>query len=222
MVKIIGHRGAAGLALENSIESVKKALELNVDGIEFDVRRTKDDKLVVLHNAHTGKISSRTLVVSDATLDELRAIPTHNKQPLATPEEILRLIGTKKPIVIDVKDSNIVDQLVALVKKFPKSDITFTGKTYSTLSKIHQALPDKPFFVQSHLNPIEIVQTAKSMKATGITLNMWLINPLTYHLAQKYGLKIFLYTVDRPQIMRFIKKLYPNVTICTNHPERFV
>ena len=39
---VVGHRGAMGHALENTIESVKKAIELNVDGIEIDVFKSKN------------------------------------------------------------------------------------------------------------------------------------------------------------------------------------
>jgi glycerophosphoryl diester phosphodiesterase len=41
-VKIIGHRGARGLAPENTLAAFAKAIELEVDGVEFDVRVTKD------------------------------------------------------------------------------------------------------------------------------------------------------------------------------------
>ena len=47
---IIAHRGASSLARENTIESFKKAIEIGVDMIEFDVRRTRDQALIVHHD----------------------------------------------------------------------------------------------------------------------------------------------------------------------------
>ena len=46
----IGHRGAAGLEPENTIRSFKKALDLGVDAIEFDIHCLKSGKLVVNHD----------------------------------------------------------------------------------------------------------------------------------------------------------------------------
>ena len=46
----IGHRGAAGHAPENTLAAVQKGIELGVDFVEIDVRRTADDALVVLHD----------------------------------------------------------------------------------------------------------------------------------------------------------------------------
>jgi len=45
---ITGHRGAAGLAPENTLASIQLAIELGVDRIEIDVQQTKDNKIIVL------------------------------------------------------------------------------------------------------------------------------------------------------------------------------
>ena len=50
MIKVLGHRGCAGLEPENTIRAFKKAVNLKVDLIEFDVRMTKDKELVVIHD----------------------------------------------------------------------------------------------------------------------------------------------------------------------------
>jgi glycerophosphoryl diester phosphodiesterase len=47
----IGHRGAKTYAPENTLASFKKAIEIGVDTIESDVRKTKDNQLVVIHDA---------------------------------------------------------------------------------------------------------------------------------------------------------------------------
>ncbi len=51
MTKIIAHRGASGSGVENTLESFEKAIELGVDMVEFDVRRTHDGVLIVYHDA---------------------------------------------------------------------------------------------------------------------------------------------------------------------------
>jgi glycerophosphoryl diester phosphodiesterase len=46
----VGHRGARAYAPENTLASFKKALEIGVDAIEIDVRKTKDNEIVVIHD----------------------------------------------------------------------------------------------------------------------------------------------------------------------------
>jgi len=51
VTSIIAHRGASAVAPENTITAFAKAGELGADGVELDVRRTADDRLVVHHDA---------------------------------------------------------------------------------------------------------------------------------------------------------------------------
>jgi glycerophosphoryl diester phosphodiesterase len=221
-MKIIAHRGASGLALENTLEAITAALELKIDAIEFDIRRTKDHKIVVMHDSTTGRIAEKNVNVHNVTLTELQKIRLHNGQAIPTLEKVLKLTHGKKHIVIDIKDSGVSEELQKLLKKYPSSDISFTGLQHSEMKKLFAALPHIPFYVQEHFSPFEVVQTARRTGATGISLNMWLMNPLTYHLAKRSDLKIRLYTVNHPFIMRFMQKLYPGIEVFTNHPHKFV
>jgi glycerophosphoryl diester phosphodiesterase len=51
MTRIIAHRGASRAELENTLAAFRRAGELGADGVELDVRRSADDRLVVHHDA---------------------------------------------------------------------------------------------------------------------------------------------------------------------------
>src|SRR3989344_5536570 len=57
-ILVIGHRGASGYVLENSLESFKKAIKMGVDEVEFDIRRTKDGKAIVMHDAKLNRTTN--------------------------------------------------------------------------------------------------------------------------------------------------------------------
>jgi glycerophosphoryl diester phosphodiesterase len=219
---IIGHRGAAGLALENSHDSLIAALGHEIDAIEFDVRLTKDGKLVVMHDGHTGRIAKQKVFVSQKTLAELQAIKLKNNQHILTLEDVFKLIGAEKSMVIDIKDSNSSTEILRLLEQYPHANIDLTSLRYRELEKLHKARPDLPFYIRDLLNPFEVVHTAWRMHAAGISLNMFLMNPLTYWLAKRRNLEIRIYTVNSPFLVRFFQKLYPGIVIYTNHPQRFV
>lgn len=221
-MKIIGHRGAAGLALENSIESIKAVLALPIYGIEIDVRSTADGELIVLHDHHTGHVSQKTLLVQNSTLEQLRELKLHNGEKIPTLEEVLKLVDNKMPLMLDIKSSDIADELLRLLKAYPKVRPFLSGRTYDELQQVHQARPDIPFVIQHHYDPMEVIHNAKRMGAQGICLNMWLMNPLTYKLAQREGLEVYVYTINHRWQLRFFQKFYPEAIIISNHPDRLV
>ena len=71
---IIAHRGASAHAPENTLASFRKAVEVGADGIELDVRLSKDGVPVVIHDAtltRTGGINNR---VADLTAEQLSRV----------------------------------------------------------------------------------------------------------------------------------------------------
>ncbi|HEX3568255.1 MAG TPA: glycerophosphodiester phosphodiesterase family protein, partial [Candidatus Saccharimonadales bacterium] len=178
MTKIFGHRGAAGMALENSRASIEAALALGVDAIEFDIHRTKDDQLVVLHDATTRRVADAEHVINELTFAEVQQIELHDGQRLPSLDEALTIAGTM-PVIIDIKDEDSVEAILAVLDHHPQAHPRFASFHHNELRILHQALPDAPIYVLEHFSPIEIIQSARHIHATGVGLNKWLMNPLT-------------------------------------------
>jgi glycerophosphoryl diester phosphodiesterase len=222
MKSIIGHRGAAGLALENSLESFRTALEYGVESIEFDIRRTKDNKLVVLHDADTGRVATKNVKVSQKTLDELRHITLNNGERLPSLDEVLDILGNQ-PMCIEIKDNGCVGELLRTLDRHPKAKahVSVVSFEHNELQHLRERRPEIPIYVLEHYSPFEIIHTARRLHAEGIGLNKTIINPIAYLLARRYGLKLYVYTVNSKLQAWFLHVLYPGVQICTNHPELF-
>lgn len=74
-IKIIGHRGNQGFATENSSEAILDCSKNeNIDGTEFDIRPTKDEKIVIMHNATVNGTTSSKGRIQDLTLEELKKL----------------------------------------------------------------------------------------------------------------------------------------------------
>lgn len=69
---IIGHRGAKGIAPENTLSGFKKAIELGIDGVELDVHLTKDGKLIVIHDMGLKRLAGLKIPVRQLTFKELK------------------------------------------------------------------------------------------------------------------------------------------------------
>ena len=219
-MRFFGHRGAAGLALENSRASVLASLDHDLEVIEFDMHRTKDGKLVIIHDHTTRRVAAKRVSVHELTLAELKQIPLKNGQPLLDIDELFTIIGDQKPIMADIKDSNCGQALCDALDRHPEVTVHVTSFEHDNIRTIRALRPEIKTYVLEHFSPFEIISSARGLRATGVSLNMWLMNPLTYHLARRHGLELLAYTINQPWLMRFFKKLYPGITLYTDHPER--
>jgi len=114
---IIGHRGAKGIAPENSLSGFKKAVELGIDGIELDVHLTKDGKLVVIHDIDLKRLSGLKIPIKQFTFEELKKYDiselfTKNQEKILEklPEEKKYFLELRK-IQADTFYLNVYEQL---------------------------------------------------------------------------------------------------------------
>lgn len=68
---ILGHRGVTTLHQENTMSGLKRAHELGLDGVEFDVYSTKDDKCVLFHDEDTERLTGVKGSIPDMKWDEV-------------------------------------------------------------------------------------------------------------------------------------------------------
>lgn len=221
-MKIISHRGGAGFSTENTASAIKTSLQYNIDAIEIDVRYTKDNFPILIHDFTTKRIADKTLVVHESTLADLKSLTLNNGEKLLTLEEALIIIDGRVPIYLDVKDCSTVRSLTKTLNNFPETTFVLSGRIYHFMQAVAREHGNVGFLVQSLLNPYDVVRTAQRLDATGIAINAWLLNPLTYWTAKRAKLQICTYTINNPVLMWFIGKLYPDVWVNTNIPNRYV
>lgn len=219
-MKVIGHRGAAGLALENTIESIQAAVQAGVDAIEFDIRITKDGEIVLSHDKHVGRVSDASHYIHEHTLAKLRQTPLQNGQRLATLDEAIRAAdGT--PLVIEGKDSGWARPLANFLNKQAALPglrvISFNHRELYTFSLLQ---PEVAVYALENTKPLEVIRVARVFGFAGIDINFWLLNPLTYLLARYHKLDILVYTINKPWMARFVGVLYPNINITTDVPNQ--
>src|SRR5579862_6005632 len=92
-----GHRGAAGHEPENTLRSVRKALELGADGIEVDVYFV-DGKLVVIHDDTLNRTTNGRGRLAENTFDYLRSLDAGKGERIPTLEEIFDTVNRRAVI----------------------------------------------------------------------------------------------------------------------------
>ncbi|WP_434036342.1 glycerophosphodiester phosphodiesterase family protein [Formosa sp. 4Alg 33] len=153
-IMVVAHRGDWRNAPENSLQAIQNCIDMGVDMVEIDVRKTKDGQLVLMHDTSIDRTTNGKGYVNEWTLDSLRAlklldglsVPTEHKIP--TLEEALLLCKGKILVNLD-KSYEIFDQCFEIAKKTQTlNQVVIKGnKTKSEVEKEFGEYLDQVFFM---------------------------------------------------------------------------
>jgi glycerophosphoryl diester phosphodiesterase len=110
-LRIGAHRGAMCHAPENTLAAFERAIELGAYRIEFDLRRSRDGHLVVIHDATVDRTTDGSGAVADMSLAELKKLRSGD-QTIPTLAETIDCIGTRSLMLPEFKDTDIAAQAV--------------------------------------------------------------------------------------------------------------
>lgn len=221
-MKIIGHRGAAGSELENTLASMEAAKKMGVYAIEFDIRKTKDNHLIVCHDPDLRRVAGDSRRTESLTLKEIQKIPLLTGASVPTLEEALEVMDRTR-CLIEIKEAGCGQLLLDVLAKFPNARVSVVSLKLNELAALRSLSKQKIALYGSEITkPFDIIRFAKRLHLDGVSLNYWLLNPITYWLCKRAGLDLMVWTVNRPFHARFLSKLYPDIAIITDYPERFV
>ncbi len=220
-MKIIGHRGARGLAPENTLASLSKSLEHKVDEIEIDVRVTKDNVPVLHHDKTLQVADGPKLEIKSHTLKEL----INFKKDLITLAEAIEYVDRKVPLYIEIKPSENTSSIAKIIKHYllkgwSTSNFLIGSKKQKTLLAIHNLLPEIEKIVIEPWSGVRANRRAKQVGAKRLSMNrLWLWSGFIYSVS-KGGKELYAYTLNDPKKAKKWQK-YGLKGVVTDYPDLF-
>lgn len=183
----IGHRGTRVGFDENTIEAFEIAIKSGADYIEFDIRKSKDNKLIIIHDPSIDRTTNGKGLLKNFTYAEIQTFKTvlsGNYIPLLS--EVLEKFKGKSKFIIELKEVGIRKYLIGLIneKKIFK-DCIFSGRILKELNFIKSRIPQSKICYNiskgQDLSFKEFLNLGKYKKLTFIpdmiNLNSHLITP---------------------------------------------
>lgn len=222
---VLGHRGASEVAPENTLAAFARAMSDGADGIEFDVRLSKDGEAVVIHDASLKRTGLIDRNVSDLTASELQAIDVGSwfadkTQKPFTGERLPRLrqvceLFNKNNglLYIEMKCEQHEGQALAnevvrltnqaglqqrvVVESFELSAIMEVKKLDPAIrtAALFEPRLSRPF---SSIRRLRMVDTARDLGADEIALHHSLASARVVEKARQAGLEVVVWTVSDP------------------------
>jgi glycerophosphoryl diester phosphodiesterase len=191
---IIGHRGACYYKPENTISSFKKALQLKCKFIECDVRLTKDNKVIIIHDKTLERTTNAKGLVKNFTLKELKKLDAGENEKIPTLQELIDLVKNKANLVIELKKcNNIVEKVNEIINKNKIQNNVLIVSFHSNYLKRIKKLNKKIKTGLLSVRPILIVKRARLCKADSVGIYYWFLNKRLIDKVHKNNLKIFAY-----------------------------
>ena len=221
-MEIIAHRGNVDKRyVENSLEAILYSLSLDyIDGVELDVRLTKDKKVVVFHNSFFDPIDGRFMFLRNHTYRYLKKF-TIGKDPsthLVTLKKVLKKIKSSKKIFIELKEEGkhyqiLARQVYKVIRKFPYLNLYICSFRYELISyfKEHYSMFPTGLLIGYFMN-------------TKRMYNHFDFSLVEYHLINKINHSAYtiFWTVNSKKIVESLKKEVVHLSIITDKPGLFV
>lgn len=207
---MIAHRGLSGIAPQNSLPAVEKAIEYGYDGCEFDIHTTKDGKWVVIHDDTVDAMTDGEGNVEDFTLEEIRrlkldsghGIESYENLQVPTLEEVLELIAESEITpVIEIKkcDVKYLPDFKEMLETYGLSDraeiISFTREYLEAYRELD---PDSEMQLLTSIITEDAVNWCVENKVDTVSFHYFdFIKGIKgYRLAREKGLRLAAWTVD--------------------------
>ncbi|OGW72568.1 MAG: hypothetical protein A2484_08515, partial [Nitrospirae bacterium RIFOXYC2_FULL_44_7] len=165
-----------------------------VNAIEFDVRASKDGKLIVFHDDNLKRVFGKDIELNASPLKELKHL-TENKIPAL--EEALQFIGRKvERILIELKETGYEKKVLAVIKKEKLLDraiiVSFHEEALSEIRKLDSGIETGLIYAR-HKNPIS---SALKLKAQYLVALYKFTHTKNIEDAHKKNLKVIVWTIN--------------------------
>ncbi|MEJ2702890.1 MAG: glycerophosphodiester phosphodiesterase family protein [Sedimentisphaerales bacterium] len=216
-VEIIGHRGAAYLAPENTMASVMLGWEKRAD-VEVDIYLTTDNRIVVIHDDTTKRTAGTDLKVAESSSEELRKLDAGRfkseqfaGERIPFLDEVVKSIPPGRKLFVEIKcGPEVLPLLKPLLAKSGKmSQIVIIGFDLETVTKSKQLIDVPTYWLRGTEKNKEtkewiphdpkLVQTAKNNGLDGLDVHYAGVTKEFVDATKAAGQKLYVWTVDDPE-----------------------
>ncbi len=213
------HRGASSDYPENTILALKEGIKCGAKGLEIDVHKSKDNKLVVIHDEDIERTFLGKGLVKDFTLEELKSFKNRKKLfrdndecHIPTLEEVLDLIKDIDILLnIELKTdviyySGIEEDVINSIKSYGIEDkIIISSFNHESIKKVKDISNIRTGMLYE--SPIiNVIEYAKSLGAYAIHPDIRVVSEELIKEAHENNLKVNIFTVNNPIHMRLLIK----------------
>jgi glycerophosphoryl diester phosphodiesterase len=221
-----GHRGARGHEPENTLRSVRRALELGADGVEVDVYFV-DGQLVVIHDDTLQRTTNGRGPLAEKTFAQLRALDAGAGERIPTLAEIFDAVNRRAIINVELKGPHTAAPVAALIARYVDDrgwsfeDFLVSSFEPARIQEARQCCPDIRIGALIEATPHDLGEFTETLGLWSLHPSKRCVTPRLVAEAHGMGLKVFVFTVNQPREIARMKILGVD-GVFSDFPERVV
>ena len=214
---LIGHRGAAGLAPENTLASFAKAVAWGVDGVELDVHFV-DGELVVVHDERLDRTTDGHGRIRDWSFDKLRRLDAGAGERIPTLDEVLSAVPPSILVNVELKGAGTAEPVAKRLagERRPLLVSSFDYRELARFRALCPKLPCAPLIGRWRLG---MENVAKSLGADAVNLADRAATAKRVAKIASWGCRVLVYTVNEPSRALQLKAMGVG-GVFTDYPDR--
>lgn len=225
-MQIIAHRGASGLAPENTLKAIRLALALGAGAIEIDVQLA-DGELWVFHDRRLERCTDGDGVLTAQSRAYLASLDAGEGEGIPTLWQVMQAIAGQAELHIELKGAQTADEVARLTRR-AEAELGFAPTQWVVSSFHHPELarfaalrPDIRLGALTSTIPLTLAKFAAELGAWSLNCDVDFVDQSLVQDAHDRGLKVLVYTVDEPADQAMLAAIGVD-GIFTNRPDRFL
>ncbi|MGI6394955.1 MAG: glycerophosphodiester phosphodiesterase [bacterium] len=213
-----GHRGSPKKAKENTLLSFETAIDDGVDFIEFDVRKSADDILIIHHDEDlAGK------VLRNLTYSEINQLAESNGFSVPTLDDVIALCNGKIMLDVEIKEPEVTEETAKiLLKSFPVDKFIVTSFYDAVLATLNESFPSiKKGLLLGNKSNIEVKKRVVELKPNFLLPHYTIFEKdrNIREICETFNLTTILWTVNNKLKMEELLKEPLVTAIISDYPE---
>ncbi|MGV2844430.1 glycerophosphodiester phosphodiesterase [Aeromonas hydrophila] len=225
-MQIIAHRGASGLAPENTLKAIRLALTLGAQAIEIDVQLA-DGELWVFHDRRLERCTDGSGVLTAQSRTYLASLDAGEGEGIPTLWQVMEAIAGQAELHIELKGAQTADEVARLTRR-AEAELGFAPTQWVVSSFHHPELarfaalrPDIRLGALTSTIPLTLAKFAAELGAWSLNCDVDFVDQALVQDAHDRGLKVLVYTIDEPSDQAMLAAIGVD-GIFTNRPDRFL
>jgi len=197
---VIAHRGASFLEPENTIKAIKMAVKMGADFVEVDVRKSKDNKLVIMHDEDIDRTTDGKGLVKDYMVSELKKFGAGKGERIPTLDEVIECVKDRVGLVIEIKEPGTEGKILEKIDENELENVILTSFYHKSIKNARKMSPSVDAGIIFTCQPVDVNHMASNASTNIIFPSYRYMNEDMVKKAHRNGILVYPWTIDNPEI----------------------